>query len=86
MFSLRNSLAVLAALLLCSVARAQLDTVATFNLDKSVITEERQKPIVVNSRGISGEINMDKIASVPTIMGMPDPLRFIRLLPLPASR
>lgn len=42
MFSLRNSLAVLAALLLCSVARAQLDTVATFNLDKSVITEERQ--------------------------------------------
>lgn len=81
MFSLRNSLAVLAALLLCSVARAQLDTVATFNLDKSVITEERQKPIVVNNRGISGEINMDKIASVPTIMGTPDPLRFIRLLP-----
>lgn len=81
MCSLRNSLAVLAALFLCPAAWAQLDTVATFNLDKSVITEERQKPIVVNSRGISGEINMDRIASVPTIMGTPDPLRFIRLLP-----
>lgn len=81
MCSLRNSLTVLAGLLLCCVAQAQLDTVATFNLDKSVITEERQKPIVVNSRGISGEINMDKIASIPTIMGTPDPLRFIRLLP-----
>ena len=70
-------------LLACfSYARAQEpDTVATFDLDKSVITEEYNKPLILNSRGISGQINTDKIARIPTILGTPDPLRFVRLLP-----
>ena len=60
---------------------AQEDTVATFNLNKSVITEQLNKPIILNSRGISGEVNTDKIAAIPSIMGTPDPIRFVRLLP-----
>ena len=54
---------------------------ATFNLDKSVITEQLKKPIILNSRGISGEVNTDKIASIPAFLGNPDPIRFVRLLP-----
>ena len=54
---------------------------ATFNLNKSVITEQLKKPIILNSRGISGEVNTDKIASIPAFLGNPDPIRFVRLLP-----
>ena len=82
MCSLRNSLAAIALLAACFFARAQEpDTVATFNLDKSVITEESKKPLVLNSRGISGQINTDEITKIPAILGTPDPIRFVRLLP-----
>ena len=51
----------MALLAACFFARAQEpDTVATFNLDKSVITEETKKPLVLNSRGISGQINTEE--------------------------
>lgn len=82
MCSLRNSVAAIALLATSFFARAQEpDTVATFNLDKSVITEEYNKPLVLNSRGISGQINTDKMAKIPAILGTPDPIRFVRLLP-----
>ena len=82
MHCLRNSLAAVVLLAACFCARAQEpDTVATFNLNKSVITEEYNKPLVLNQRGISGQINTDKLTKIPTILGTPDPLRFVRLLP-----
>ena len=82
MFSRRNSLAAVLLLAGFFCARAQEpDTVATFDLKKSVITEELKKPIILNSRGISGEVNTDKIAAVPSFLGTPDPIRFVRLLP-----
>ena len=69
-------------LLSAAVARAQEpDTVANLSLEKSTITELLKKPIVVNSRGISGEVNVDKIHAVPSFLGNADPIRFIRLLP-----
>jgi len=79
---LRNSLVLLLLAASCFCAGAQeRDTVAHENLDKSVITEILDKPMVVSHQGISGEINMGKIASVPSIMGNSDPIRFVRLLP-----
>ena len=82
MCSLRNNVAALVLLSACFFARAQEpDTVATFNLDRSVITEETKKPIILNSRGISGQVNTDEIAKIPSILGTPDPIRFVRLLP-----
>lgn len=88
MSSLRNRLAAVCLLLSCLCARAHEeffvqvpDTVANFQLDKSVITEEQKKPMVLNSRGISGQVNTDKIVAVPSFLGTPDPIRFVRLLP-----
>ena len=87
MSSRRNRLAA-ALLLLCLYAPAHgralvqaPDTVANLQLDKSVITEELKKPMVLNDRGISGQVNTDKIAAVPSFLGTPDPIRFVRLLP-----
>lgn len=82
MFSPRISLALMALFVSCFCAHAQeQDTVATFNLNKSVITEESKKPMLLNSRGISGEVNTDKLATIPSFLGTPDPIRFVRLLP-----
>jgi len=82
MFSPRISLALMALFVSCFCAHAQeQDTVATFNLNKSVITEETKKPMLLNSRGISGEVNTDKLATIPSFLGTPDPIRFVRLLP-----
>lgn len=81
MSSPRNSIALIVLLFSFCAAYAQEDTVATYNLDKSVITEELDKPIILNDRGISGEINTEKIAAIPSILGTPDPIRFVRLLP-----
>ena len=82
MHFLRNSLAAIAVIAACVTAKAQEpDSVANFNLQKSQITEELKKPVILNSRGISGEVNTDKIASIPSFLGNPDPIRFVRLLP-----
>lgn len=84
MCSLRNSIAALLLLLAAGAgawAQAPEDTVANFKLDRSVITETLKKPMVLNQRGISGEVNTDKITAVPAFLGNPDPIRFVRLLP-----
>lgn len=80
---LRNSILVLAGLLAAALgAKAQEpDSVANLNLERSVITEHLRKPMVLNQRGISGEVNVDKISAVPSFLGNPDPIRFVRLLP-----
>ena len=78
---LRSSISAL-MILLCLQSKAQQDTVATYSINKSVITEESKKPMVLNSRGISGQVNTDKIASLPSFLGTPDPIRFVRLLPI----
>ena len=51
-------------------------------LRRSVITIERDKPMVVNAQGISGAVNTDKIGAVPSFLGNADPVRFVRLLPI----
>lgn len=73
----------LALLLLAGLsARAQeVDTTANLSLDKSVITEQLKAPMVVNQQGISGVVNVDKIAAIPSFLGNADPIRFVRLLP-----
>jgi hypothetical protein len=79
---LRNSLSLLLLAAGCFCAGAQeRDTVAHEKLDNSVITEHMDKPMILSRQGISGEVNMGKIASVPSIMGNSDPIRFVRLLP-----
>ena len=70
-------------LAVCWTARAQEpDSVAQLSLDRSVITERLIKPIVINSRGVSGEVNVSKISTVPSFLGNADPIRFVRLLPI----
>ena len=82
MYSLRNKILFFLLLFAGPFAAAQVpDTVAQLSLDKSVITEQLKKPIVVNSRGVSGEVNVSKIAAVPSFLGNADPIRFARLLP-----
>lgn len=84
MCSLRNSLAALLLLVVFGFrahAQEPEDTVAHLDLQRSVITEQLKKPIILNQRGISGEVNTDKIASIPSFLGTPDPIRFVRLLP-----
>ena len=82
MWYLRNSLTLflLVAGFFCAGAQER-DTVAHEKLDQSVITEQMDKPMVLSRQGISGEVNMGKIAAIPSIMGNSDPIRFIRLLP-----
>lgn len=82
MCSLRNSILVVLLVLLGPLAVAQeRDTVAQLSLEKSVITEQLQRPIAINSRGVSGEVNVSKIAAIPSFLGNADPIRFVRLLP-----
>ena len=78
---LRNNIVV--ALLLCAFgAYAQEpDTVANLSLDRSVITSQRVPPMILNQKGISGTVNVDKIAAIPSFLGNADPIRFVRLLP-----
>ena len=82
MCSLRNKILSLALIFAGPWAAAQVpDTVAQLSLEKSVITEQKRKPMVVNSRGVSGEVNVNKIAAIPSFLGNADPIRFVRLLP-----
>lgn len=74
----------LAVLWLCvagPVFAQRTDSSRVYRLDQSVITERRDRPIFSEGVGISGEINMGKIQTIPSFMGNVDPLRFIRLLP-----
>lgn len=83
MSCLRNSiLAVVLALWGPLAVAQQRDTVAQLSLEKSVITERLQKPVAINSRGVSGEVNVSKIAAIPSFLGNADPIRFVRLLPI----
>ena len=78
---LRSSL-LLAAILLCTGVRAQIpDSLATLRLESSHITERMKKPMVAIKAGVSGEVSVEKIRSIPSILGAADPVRFIRLLP-----
>ena len=79
---LRNSLTLLLLAAGCFCAGAQeRDTVAHEKLNNSIITEQMDKPMVLSHQGISGEVNMGKIAAIPSVMGNADPIRFVRLLP-----
>lgn len=74
-------LAVLTAFLSGVPAAAQLPPIVD-TVSRSVIVERvYNKPMVINSKGISGTVNTDKIAAIPSFMGNADPLRFVRLLP-----
>lgn len=78
---LRNSL-LTASLLIAATLRAQIpDSLATLRLDASRITERSEKPMLVIKGGVSGEVSVEKIRSIPSILGAADPVRFIRLLP-----
>ena len=62
-------------------AAAQLPPIVD-TVSRSVIVERvYNKPMVINSKGISGTVNTDKIAAVPSFLGNADPIRFVRLLP-----
>ena len=37
--------------------------------------------MVLNNRGVSGEVNVSQIAAIPSFLGNADPIRFVRLLP-----
>ena len=79
---LQNRILVLLLALSGPLAMAQIpDSVANLSLDKSVITEQLRKPVVLNSRGVSGEVNVSEIAAIPSFLGNADPIRFVRLLP-----
>ena len=79
---LRNSVIAAISLLACLGLKAQEpDTVANLSLDRSVITERAVPPMILNQKGISGTINADKIAAIPSFLGNADPIRFVRLLP-----
>lgn len=79
---LRNSLlpVLLAACCFCAGAQER-DTLIRENLDKSVIVEQMDRPMLLNRQGISGTVNVEKIAAIPSFLGNADPLRFVRLLP-----
>lgn len=71
-----------AALLSGATLSAQIpDSLATLRLDASRITERSEKPMLVIKSGVSGEVSVEKIRSIPSILGAADPVRFIRLLP-----
>lgn len=79
---LRCSNILLAAVFAAVTLRAQVpDSLATLRLESSHITERLEKPMVVIKGGVSGEVSIDKIRSIPSILGAADPVRFIRLLP-----
>ena len=79
---LRNSVIAAISLLFCLGLKAQEpDTVAHLSLDRSVITERAVPPMILNQKGISGTVNADKIAAIPSFLGNADPIRFVRLLP-----
>ena len=74
--------ATFAAVTLSLGAAAQdRDTVANLTLERSVITESVNKPMIENLEGISGSVNVEKIRSIPSFLGNSDPIRFARLLP-----
>lgn len=81
MCCLRNKITVLIALLVALPAAAQLPPIVD-TVSQSVIVERiYNKPMVINSKGISGTVNTEKIAAVPSFLGNADPIRFVRLLP-----
>ena len=62
-------LAVLTASLSGVPAAAQLPPIVD-TVSRSVIVERvYNKPMVINSKGISGTVNTDKIAAIPSFMG-----------------
>lgn len=79
---LRNSLlpVLLAASCFCAGAQER-DTLVHEHLKNALITEQMDRPMVLNRQGISGTVNVEKIAAVPSFLGNADPLRFVRLLP-----
>ncbi len=82
MCSLRNSLLPLLVAASCFCARAQEpDTLFNEKLDRSLISERLERPMLENRQGISGVVNVEKIAAVPSFLGNADPIRFVRLLP-----
>ena len=71
----------LLSLFVCLPAAAQLPPIVD-TVSRSVIVERvYNKPMVINSKGISGTVNTEKIAAVPSFLGNADPIRFVRLLP-----
>ena len=69
------------ALFMALPAAAQLPPIVD-TVSRSVIVERiYNKPMVINSTGISGTVNTEKIAAIPSFLGNADPLRFVRLLP-----
>ena len=82
MSPLRISSLLVATTLLSATLRAQIpDSLATLRLESSKITEHIDKPMLVIKGGVSGEVSVEKIRSIPSILGAADPVRFIRLLP-----
>ena len=74
----------LAVLWLCvagPVFAQRTDSSQVYRLEQSVITEHRDRQLLSEGVGISGEINLGKIQAVPSFLGNGDPLRFVRLLP-----
>ena len=63
------------------VLAQQPDSTKAYRLEQSVITDWRDRPVLSEGLGISGDINMGKIQAIPSFLGNSDPLRFIRLLP-----
>ena len=76
--------ALFAVLWLCAagpVLAQRPDSTKVYRLEQSVITDWRDRPVLHEGMGISGDINLGKIQSVPSFLGNADPLRFIHLLP-----
>ncbi len=61
---------------------AQLpDSLTSLRLRQSEITERMDRPMLELRGGVSGEVSVEKIRSVPSFLGNADPVRFVRLLP-----
>ena len=70
------------ALLVSVSLWAQLpDSLTSLRLRQSEITERMDRPMLELRGGVSGEVSVEKIRSVPSFLGNADPVRFVRLLP-----
>ena len=70
------------ALLVSVSLWAQLpDSLTSLRLRQSEITERMDRPMLELKSGVSGEVSVEKIRSVPSFLGNADPVRFVRLLP-----
>lgn len=64
-----------------TISKSPDDTTATLLIKETVVSADREIPVIENKTGISGTVNVDLIRTIPSLLGNSDPIRFARLLP-----